>query len=90
MIRINDDWIINVDRYQYTLAKDTHREKEKYRYDAVGHYSTLTNALNALLMEMVKDKLKDGEIELCEAVRAINDCKAWWEQMTQEIVSDEV
>ena len=61
MIRINDDWIINVDRYQYTLAKDTHREKEKYRYDAVGHYSTLTNALNGLLREMVKDKLKDGE-----------------------------
>lgn len=55
MIRINDDWVVDVDQYNYILKKDMHRE-EKSRdgksmvpvYNAVGYYASLRKALDAL------------------------------------------
>lgn len=78
MIRINDDWVILVDEYNYTLARDLHKKTVKTKgqeptdaYKTEGYYSGVSDALKGLADKLVKDELKDGVWGLYEAVNAI-------------------
>ena len=92
MIRINDDWVVDVDQYNYILKKDMHRE-EKSRdgkgmvpvYNTVGYYGSLRKALDALGGEIIRDKLRGGSRTLCEAVQAIRECEAEWKRLVEEV-----
>lgn len=73
MIRINDDWVILIDPYNYILARDLHK-KDKHGNDTFkneGYYSGASEALTALVDKMVKDELKMPVYTLNEAVSAI-------------------
>ena len=92
MIRINDDWVVDVDQYNYILKKDMHRE-EKSRdgksmvpvYNTVGYYGSLRKALDALGGEIIRDKLRGGSRTLCEAVQAIRECTDEWRRLVEEV-----
>lgn len=80
MIRVNNDYVIDVDPYNFTVKFDRHRkylnEKtgiETDVYDTVGHYSTLEAALEGCLKDMQVRKLADGEISLTKALKAVRD-----------------
>lgn len=73
MIRINDDWVINIDEYNYILARDLHK-KNKHgvdTYKTEGYFSGVSEALTALADKMVKDELKMPVCTLNEAVSTI-------------------
>ena len=95
MIPINDDWVVDVDEYNYALKKDLHKEvprKERdgsvtmvHQYKTCGYFSTLQHALNRLLDEMVVEILSDGEISLKEAVARIEKCAKEWRKLIKDI-----
>ena len=95
MIRINDDWVVDVDEYNYALKKDLHKEvprKERdgsvtmvHQYKTCGYFSTLQHALNRLLDEMVVERLSDGEISLNEYFNHRRNLWTYpWRQATRE------
>lgn len=54
MIRINDDYLIRIDRYEFAVMKDMHRTATKKGktipvYDCMGHYSSLERALQGVI-----------------------------------------
>lgn len=94
MIRINEDWIIDIDKYNYTLRRDMHTtrtvkkngaEIEEDVYTTVGHYPSLKKALENLGNEIIRYKLMDGEYTLKTAVEAIRECCDEWEKICKHI-----
>lgn len=95
MIRINKDWVVDVDEYNYTLKRDLHKKTPRKNpdgtstmvdsYKTYGYFSSLSNAINALLNTMVTTRLSDGEIDLKEAVKRIEECVKEWREITKEI-----
>lgn len=95
MIRFNDDWVIDVDAYNYILKRDLHK-MEKSRdgksmvpaYNTVGYYGSLRKALEHLREEIIRDKLRDGTHPLCEALQTIRDCTREWNEAVERIMSE--
>lgn len=95
MIRINENWIVDVDEYNYTLKRDMHKTrtikqkdgstKEEEVYNTQGHFSSLDKALNRLGEEMVRERLKVPEIDLNTAVQAIRECTEEWRQLVEKV-----
>lgn len=96
MIRINDDWVVDVDEFNYTLKKDLHKKTPRKNPDGTstmvdsyktrGYYSNLQSALNRLCDEMVVDKLSGADMSLKEAIVAIEECTREWRNITKEIL----
>lgn len=97
MIRINKDWLVDVDEYNYTLKRDLHSKTKKKNpktgeieevdsYRSMGYYSNLASALNRLCEEMRVSELKDKDITLKEAIKIIEDCTKEWREITKEIL----
>ena len=97
MIRINEDWVVDVDEYNYTLKQDLHKKtprknkngtvEEIDAYKVRGYYSNLSCVLNRLLDIVVTDSLSgDEEISLKEAIGRIEDCTNWWRKITKDIL----
>jgi hypothetical protein len=82
MIRVNEDYIIEIDNFNYTAKRDTHRttlvkdkatgnESEVPLYNTVGHYSNLTGAIKGIITDMNSRKLRDGMHSLEEAIAIV-------------------
>ena len=98
MIKINNDWFIDIDKYNYTLCRDQHKtrsvkkngvEVEENVYTTVGHFSSLDKALNQLGEEIIRYKLMDAEYTLNEALTAISECREEWRRLVEEIRRNE-
>ena len=96
MIRINDDWIVDVDDNNYILKKDLHCVRirknkdgtftEGNGYSTIGYFSTLDKALDRLGEEMVRNGLKDASHTLETAVQTIRECRNEWRKLTKKIL----
>lgn len=91
MIRINDDWVVDVTDTAYVLKKDLHKTKTRkgeasQAYDTKGYYSTLSKALNALCEEMFRDNVKHREITLPQACATMEECVDEWRRITNRIL----
>lgn len=75
MIRINEDYVIEADRYEYAVKVDKHKKdnKENDVYETVGHYSSLENAIKCVLEFMNKRALSEGVHTLEEAITIIKE-----------------
>lgn len=77
MIRVNEDYIIEVDNYGYTARLDTHTTRvdkngnEIHVYRLVGYFGTLETALKGILKHKADTKLMGGEWTLKDAVNVI-------------------
>lgn len=96
MIRVNEDWVIDVDNYSYALQRDMHRtalikvegkEVERPVYKSVGYFATLDQALNRLLDEDFRERFKDGEHTLEEAIRVTKECREAWEDLIRRCMN---
>lgn len=94
MIRINGDWFVDIDKYNYTLCRDLHKKRtikkngedvEEDAYAAIGHFSSLDKALERLGEEVIRYKLMDGVYTLNVAVTAIRECRDEWRRLVEEI-----
>ena len=97
MIRINDDWIIDVDEYNYILKRDMHRTTARKRngetvtedvYINRGYFSTMEKALERLREEMVREGLKDVSHTLETAVHTIREVTEEWRRITANIMEE--
>lgn len=97
MIRINDDYIIDIDEYNYTVKKDMHCIRTRVRKDGTpyeedvfetkGFYGSLEKALDRVHEEIIKDKLKDGAHPLSEALQTIRECTEEWRRLCEGVLN---
>lgn len=81
MIRIDDDYYIDVDGRNYIVCKDFHRtevrkmpdgrEAEFKVFDMIAYYGTLSEAVSGLAKYLAMQKFSAGEYKLWEAVEEI-------------------
>lgn len=98
MIRINDDWIIDVDEYNYILKRDMHRRTSRKKKDGSvveedvyvnkGYFSNMEKALERVREEMVREGLKDASHTLETAVHAIREVTEEWRRITANIMEE--
>jgi hypothetical protein len=95
MIRINDDWVIDVDEHNYILKKDLHktelsRDKKKMvpAYAVKSYHPSLLRALERLHEEIIRDRLREPDRCLAEACGAIRECTDEWRELARQILED--
>ena len=95
MIRINDDWIVDVDQYNYIVKKDMHKMVKARDgktmvpgYTTVGYYGSLRRALEALGEEMVRERLVSDSLTLAEALQTVRECKEEWDALVRKAVGE--
>ena len=96
MVRVNDDWVVDVDTCNYILKRDMHKmvkgkkqgDPEIPLYAVKGYFPSLSEALNHLGEEMVRERLTEGVRPLREAVQAIQECREEWRRITADILED--
>lgn len=95
MIRINDDWLIDVDQYNYIVKRDTHKMVKARDgkamvpgYTTMGYYGSLRKALEALGEEMVRDRLAGDSLSLAEALQTVRECKEKWDALVRKAVGE--
>lgn len=82
MIRVDNDYFIEIDQYEYTVKRDTHKvavKKDKITgeetrtplYHTVGHFGGLTGALKGVLKDMNAKELAEGVHTLEESVAIV-------------------
>ena len=87
MIRINNDYIIDIDEYNYMVKKDMHCIRMGVRFETKGIYGSLEKALDRVHEEIIKDKLKDGEHSLGEALQIIRECTEEWRKLCEGVLN---
>ena len=93
MIRVNDEWVIDVDDHNYVLKKDLHRlEKSRDKktmvpaYKTVGYFSSPARALDRLGEEILRDRLREPIQGLEELADAIGEAQTEWRRLVFTIM----
>ena len=75
MIELENGYVIGVDSYSYALMKNTGISKKTGEkvYTYCGYYKDLNGALKAYRDERVRARLRDGSMDLAEAIRRIKE-----------------
>ena len=74
MIHLIDDYYASVDGNCYTLLRENGTDKEgKKKYITLGYCGSLLETIKQLQRKSVKERLKNGEIELTQALAAIRE-----------------
>lgn len=88
MIRVNDDYVIDVDSMCYTTKIDKHKTDKKGNpvYEVVGYYKDLDGAILAVVKSMNRKELSEGAYELKEALEIIQASNEQFETLLKEVV----
>lgn len=88
MIRVNEDYVIEVDRYEYAVKIDKHRQGKNGEdvYETIGHYSSLENAIKGVLEAMNKKALGEGVHTLEEALAIIGENNERFAELLEKAV----
>ena len=84
MIRVNDDYIIDVDPHNYIVKRDLHKvrvtlndktgeETRSPLYYTVGYFGDIPSAVRGIIRDMNKLGLSEGIHTLTEAVKIVQD-----------------
>jgi len=82
MIRVNEDWVIDVDDKNYTVMRDEHKisfnklyNKEMPQYTNVAYFGKMAHVLPFLAERIAKEKIMKypEDISLSEAIQEIKD-----------------
>lgn len=96
MIRVNEDWVIDVDTMNYIPMKDLHRkrlvkdkdgtehEEDDYRA-GYGYFQTLKGAVRAIAQIEYKNALRGQETTLDEAIRLMGETLTRFEKILKGI-----
>lgn len=69
MIKINDEYVIDVNRYYIPMCKDN-------GYEIIGYFSNLKNAVMAVANHMAMHSVSGRDMSLDEAVRTLSDTES--------------
>lgn len=83
MIRVDNDYYIDVDEQCYTVKIDTHKTDKKGNevYVIVGYYKNLQNAIKGVIDYQNKKKLKSENYDLKEALKIVLDNNTRFEKL---------
>ena len=95
MIRVNEDWIIEVEPLCYTLKKDLHKTVKAKKgktmvpaYKTIGYFSSPDKALNRLGEEIIRDKLSKPMKGLGEVAEAIREAREEWRELVRSVTEE--
>lgn len=94
MIRIDKDYIINVDSENYIACVDLHKEytdkkgNVKKRYDTIGYYSSLYKALEGIREYKARKCLGEGEKSLQTALNSLKTIDKEFAKAFKEVIRD--
>ena len=90
MIRINEDYGITVDSYNYTLVKKggINKKDGSIIWRSIAHCGDVTGALKAFRQEYVRQGLLDCDITLSTAYRHIVESNRQVEELIENILGD--
>ena len=89
MIRVNDNYIVDVDDMNFIAKEDKHKTNTdkngitKNVYYTIGYYGTLEGALDGIRRDMIKKSLAEGEVSLKEAIEVINKANYEFKEILQ-------
>ena len=96
MIRVNEDWIIEVEPLCYTLKKDLHKNVKAKdgktmvpAYKTVGYFSSPDKALNRLGEEIIRGKLSKPMRGLGEVAEAIREAREEWKELVRSVTEED-
>jgi hypothetical protein len=96
MIRVNEDWIIEVEPLCYTLKKDLHKTVNGKNgktmvpaYKTIGYFSSPDKALNRLGEEIIRDKLSKPLRGLGEVAEAIREAREEWKELVRSVTEED-
>lgn len=77
MVRIDDDYIVDIDAMSYTAKKNTHKKDKDGNtiYSAIGYYGSLGNAVKGIYEHKATNKLSEGENPISEAIKILEELK---------------
>jgi len=87
MIRVNDNYVIEVDPYNYTPKENLHRTDKNGDplFKTIGYYNNLRSAVKGVLDYDIKKSLSDGDKSLYEAVRVLNEAYSRLDKLINSI-----
>lgn len=90
MIRVNDDYVIEVDAYNYTACKDRHRKDKNGEdiFTTVGHYSDVEGAIGGIIKDMKSNKLDNDTYSLEEAINVIRKINGQFKEMLERALNE--
>jgi len=88
MIRVNDNYYITVDKYNYTACRDKHKTDKKGNslYSVVGYYGSVEGALRGIIDDMNERAFAEGTYSLQEAIEVIQQSNKMFTDMLREAV----
>lgn len=99
MIRVNKNYIIDVDEFNYTVKEDRHKmatRKDKDGnvteypvYDTKGYYKTLESALNRIRELMTVKQLEKLELSLPDAINEIRQIEKDFAETFEMVMKNE-
>lgn len=91
MIRIDDDYYITVDSYNYIVCRDKHKTDKKGNdlYTVIGYYNNLYKALQGAVADMNRRAFTGGTYSLQEAIKVIQKSNSIFEDMLREVLKNE-
>lgn len=86
MVKLTDDYFVDVNGTTYTLMLDKHKvdKNGKPETEAVGYYMSLASAVKAAADDRIGHKLANGSYNLAEAVKLIQEITAEFSSLLTE------
>lgn len=90
MIRVNDDYVILVDTFNYTPCRDSHKTDKKGNptYKTIGYYSNLEQALRGIIKDMNARSFEANTLSLQEALEIIQQSNDVFTDMLREVMEN--
>lgn len=96
MIRIDEDYIIDVDAYNYSpkeikksIDKETGEETGKTYEVTIGHYSSLENAIKGILNYKAMKYAQDGEKSLYDVLVKLQTYRREFDELLERAIGYE-
>lgn len=101
MVRVNDDYIIEVDSLNYTVKRDEHRVRVEADKDGnevkrvpvfttVGYYYDLATSIRGVIKDMNRRQLGNGTHELREAVNMVMNNNRHFEALLEKALKEDI
>ena len=100
MVKVNDDYFIEIDSLNYTVKRDEHKTRAVKVEDndvkvapvftTVGYYGDLATSISGIIKDMTRRQLGEGTHELHEAVNMVMNNNRHFEALLEKALKGEL
>lgn len=87
MIRLIGDYVVTVDPYNYTLAREFKNPKGETYLKNISYHGSLQGAVEACQEEYRRKNLGERDMTLAEALQVIRNCDREFEKVMKEVIT---